>query len=161
MSKTRSVQDDKKSPPGSSFTSLPRQALIALTAGIACGVFFGEGAGRIRFVGDIYIRLLQMMVLPYIILSLIGGVGRLNAEQARKLIRYGILVLMSLWLVAGTIIVVMPFITHQDCQGIRELPGGQRRQHGSQKRSPFEQPNHIADRQTDRGGDGGTHHGLA
>jgi Na+/H+-dicarboxylate symporter len=30
--------------------------------------------------------LLQMMVLPYIIIALIGGIGKLTLEQAKQLI---------------------------------------------------------------------------
>ena len=44
---------------------------IGLFAGLALGLFIGEYAARLRVVGDIYVGLLQMTVLPYIVVSLI------------------------------------------------------------------------------------------
>jgi Na+/H+-dicarboxylate symporter len=63
-----------------------QQVLLALLLGIASGLFFGEWSTHIKFIGDIYIGLLQMMVLPYIIIALIGGIGKLTLEQAKQLI---------------------------------------------------------------------------
>jgi Na+/H+-dicarboxylate symporter len=70
---------------------MPQQVLIALLGGIATGIFFGEETTRIKFFGDIYIGLLQMMVLPYIIISLIGGIGKLTLAQAKQLAKYAII----------------------------------------------------------------------
>ena len=42
--------------------SMPQMVLIALAAGILTGIFFGEHATKIKFIGDIYIGLLQMMM---------------------------------------------------------------------------------------------------
>ena len=61
--------------------SLGQQVLVALLAGAGCGIFLGEYAEGIGVIGDVYIGLLQMMVLPYIVLSLISGVGRLSMYQ--------------------------------------------------------------------------------
>jgi Na+/H+-dicarboxylate symporter len=63
-----------------------QQVLLALLLGIASGLFFGVWSTHIQFIGDIYIGLLQMMVLPYIIIALIGGIGKLTLEQAKQLI---------------------------------------------------------------------------
>ncbi len=60
-----------------------QQVVIALLLGVTAGVFFGEMTKGIKVIGDIYIGLLQMMVLPYIIISLIGGIGKLTLEQAK------------------------------------------------------------------------------
>ena len=60
-----------------------QQVLLALVLGIACGLFLGEFSANIAIIGDIYVGLLQMMVLPYILLSLVSGVGRLSLGQAR------------------------------------------------------------------------------
>ncbi|SHE23750.1 cation:dicarboxylate symporter family transporter [methanotrophic endosymbiont of Bathymodiolus puteoserpentis (Logatchev)] len=51
--------------------------------------------------GDIYIGLLQMTVLPYIVFSLIGNIGRLSYFEASLLTRQGLLVLLVLWLIGG------------------------------------------------------------
>ena len=49
------------------------------------GLFFGEMTTGLKFIGDIYIGLLQMMLLFYIIIYLIGGIGKLTLELAKQL----------------------------------------------------------------------------
>jgi Na+/H+-dicarboxylate symporter len=88
--------------------SMPQMVLVGLVLGIACGLFFGEEAARIEFIGDMYIGLLQMMVLPYVILSLVSGIGKLTLSQAKQLTKYAILVLLALWGVIGSILVFLP-----------------------------------------------------
>ena len=39
----------------------------------------------LQIVADAYIKLLQMTVLPYVTVSIIGGLGALDAAQARAL----------------------------------------------------------------------------
>ena len=53
--------------------------------GIAVGIFFGEMVGWVKIVGDIFIKLLQITVIPYISFSLITGLGELNYEVVRRL----------------------------------------------------------------------------
>jgi Na+/H+-dicarboxylate symporter len=89
--------------------SMAQQVLVALLIGVAAGLFFGEWTTRIKFVGDIYVGLLQMMVLPYIIISLIGGIGKLTLEQAKQLAKYAVVVLLLMWAIIGFILVLLPF----------------------------------------------------
>ncbi len=88
--------------------SMGQQVMIALLLGVASGLFFGEWTTQIKVIGDIYIGLLQMMVLPYIIISLIGGIGKLTLEQAKQLAKYAIIVLLLMWAVIGTVLVLLP-----------------------------------------------------
>ncbi|MDJ0678414.1 MAG: cation:dicarboxylase symporter family transporter [Xenococcaceae cyanobacterium MO_167.B52] len=87
---------------------LAELTLSGLLAGIACGLFFGEEAARLKILGDIYIRLLQMTVLPYIIFSLIGNIGQLNVEQGKLLAKRAGTVLLILWGIGIVMIVTMP-----------------------------------------------------
>jgi hypothetical protein len=64
--------------------------------GILCGLFFGEMAAALNPVGRAYIRLLQMAIVPYIIVSLIAGLGRLTPQQASRIALWGGLVLLLL-----------------------------------------------------------------
>jgi len=64
---------------------LAAQSIVALLAGIAAGLFFGEGIAPLHPVGDAYIRLVQMTVLPYLMLTLIVSLGELQPAQARRL----------------------------------------------------------------------------
>ena len=88
--------------------TMSQWVLIALVGGIFCGLFFGESAGKVKFIGDIYVGLLQMMVLPYILLSLIGGIGRLTILQAKQLVKYSVLGLLVIWALMGVITVLLP-----------------------------------------------------
>ena len=65
--------------------TLSRKIVIGLTAGIACGLFFGEICGGLSIVGNAYIALMQMTVLPYIVLALIVNIGSLTLDTARHI----------------------------------------------------------------------------
>ena len=56
--------------------SLSARILIGHALGIAFGIFFGELVAPIGFVGDAFILLLQMTVLPYVAVSLIARAPR-------------------------------------------------------------------------------------
>ncbi len=77
--------------------SLSTQILIALAGGIATGIFFGEGADWLKGFGTAYVGLMQMTVLPYIIVALVGNIGRLSFAQGRALFAKGVLFLLLLW----------------------------------------------------------------
>lgn len=82
--------------------------LLALVVGVITGLFFGERAGWLGDVGQAVILLMQMTVLPYILVSLIGGIGRLQKSHAQLLfVRAGI-IMLSLWLLGMVIIFLMP-----------------------------------------------------
>ena len=65
--------------------TLAIQVLIGLALGVATGVFFGELAAPLGLLGQIFIGLLQMTVLPYILVSLSAGLGRLSYAEAKTL----------------------------------------------------------------------------
>src|SRR5262245_6156936 len=65
--------------------SLAAQVLIALALGAATGLFLGELAAPLGIVGEVFIGLLQMTVLPYILVSLSAGLGRLSYAEAKVL----------------------------------------------------------------------------
>ncbi len=83
------------------------KVVAGLVLGIVTGLFFGERVGFLSVGGDIYIKLLQMTVLPYILVSLIGGLGRLDASMARRIGSISGLLILFIW---GTTLVVMTFI---------------------------------------------------
>ncbi len=87
----------------------PFQRVIAsLLLGIFFGIFLGEPAGKLNIIGNIYIKLLQMTVIPYIMVSLIGGLGRLDLKMARLVgIRGGGLILF-LWVLTAVTLTFLP-----------------------------------------------------
>jgi Na+/H+-dicarboxylate symporter len=55
--------------------SLSTYILIGMFLGIVCGIFFGKKVAFLQVAGDAFIKLLQMTILPYILVSLISGLG--------------------------------------------------------------------------------------
>jgi Na+/H+-dicarboxylate symporter len=87
---------------------LSAQIIIGLAAGILVGLFFGEPAAALQPLADIYIRLMQMTVLPYLVLTLIVGLGQLDAAEAKRLAVRGGLLLVVFWVLALAVIGLMP-----------------------------------------------------
>jgi proton glutamate symport protein len=88
--------------------SLSAQVMWGLLLGIVVGIFFGEKAGILQVVGSAFILLLQMSVLPYIVVSLTAGLGRLTFSDARKLgLRAG-LILLIFWVIVLVMVMLMP-----------------------------------------------------
>lgn len=88
--------------------SLSSKVLLGLLAGIATGLFFGEDVAWLGILGDIFIGLLQMTVLPYIMFSLIVNIGRLSMETGKKIIRFGLVFLFLLLGIGLLYLVILP-----------------------------------------------------
>ena len=83
-----------------------RKNFCRLDPGIATGLFFGELVAGLKVIGDIFVKLLQITVLPYIIVSLIAGFGRMEMGQARRLAVRGSIVLVVIWVLAMAMIFI-------------------------------------------------------
>ena len=88
--------------------SLSTRIVSSLILGILVGLFVGESALSIQWIGEVWIRLMQMTVLPYVVVSLISGVGSLNKTLAKSLAVRGGLLLLLFWFVAAVTIFAMP-----------------------------------------------------
>jgi Na+/H+-dicarboxylate symporter len=88
--------------------SLSARILAGLALGVFVGLFFGESAGALQPVADIYIRLMQMTVLPYLVVTLILGLGQLSAAQARRLAARMAVLLAIFCALALAVIALMP-----------------------------------------------------
>lgn len=88
--------------------NLTTQILLGLFLGIFLGLFLGELATFLQPVGDAYVRLLQMSVLPYIAVSLIIGVGRLSYSEAKTLSLKFISFLFIIWLIGFIVLLSLP-----------------------------------------------------
>jgi len=79
-----------------------------VVAGICCGIFFGEYCSFLSIVGDGFIKLLQMTILPYIVVSLIAALGKLSMERVKlPAIKAGSLILLF-WLITFAVILLIP-----------------------------------------------------
>ncbi len=86
--------------PSRRLPSLSAQVFIALGLGILAGLFFGELIAPVQIIGQIFIGLLQMTVLPYILVSLIAGIGKLSYAEMRLLAIKGGRFVVLFWVVA-------------------------------------------------------------
>ena len=81
---------------------------MGLAAGIAVGVFLGDRATAFAWAADAFVKLLQMTVLPYVILSIVTSLGSLTYPAARTLgLRAGA-VLVGLWALALVFTFLIP-----------------------------------------------------
>ncbi len=92
----------KKTGPG--FTTL---IVIGILLGLACGLFFGEYTSWLKWVGDAFVGLLQMAVLPYVAISLVANVGRLSWTDGARLLRVSAAVLAILWVIGLATLMMM------------------------------------------------------
>ena len=83
---------------------------VGLFAGIFVGLFFGEDADVLRYGEQAFVLLLQMTVLPYIVVSLISGLGNLSAEKSKELAKGAGTVLLIIWVLALTVVLGSTFI---------------------------------------------------
>jgi Na+/H+-dicarboxylate symporter/ABC-type amino acid transport substrate-binding protein len=102
MDKSSDSMSPKKSRDGS------RWILWGLLLGLVCGLLFGEYCRPLLLIGEAYVKLLQMTVMPYITVSLILGIGSLTAAQAREMARKAGALLLVFWAIALVAVVVLP-----------------------------------------------------
>lgn len=88
--------------------NLSTSILIGLALGILCGIFFGQSCAWLGIIGRAYVGLLQMSILPYMMVSLIGGIGTLVATKAIRLALTAGLVLLGSWVLAFLCVFLAP-----------------------------------------------------
>jgi proton glutamate symport protein len=76
---------------------LPLWVLIGAALGILAGITFGERASVLKPLGDVYAMMLLSVVYPYILSSLIVGLGSLAVGRARRLLQASWRVYLFLW----------------------------------------------------------------
>ncbi len=76
---------------------LPVWILIGAAAGVAAGVVFGERAAILKPLGSAYAMMLQIAVYPYLLCSLLWGLGRLQPAMARRLLASSWAVYLLMW----------------------------------------------------------------
>ncbi len=86
------------------------QVVLGVVLGIFTGLFFGEAIAGIGVIGTAYVRLLQMTILPYIMVSLIHGFGGLTREQAVKVAPRLAMVMFVFWVVGLALVMAMPSV---------------------------------------------------
>ncbi len=88
--------------------SFTLQILFGLVTGVFTGLFLGDIAAPFSVGGEIFIALLQMTVLPYIVVSLIGNLGRISWKESRGLLLAAMSVLGFLLLLGVVVLITAP-----------------------------------------------------
>jgi len=79
-----------------------------MASGVLLGLFLGELCAPLKVVGDAFVGLLQMTVLPYLAISLIRSIGRLDVGKGKRLVLAAAVVLLGLWAIGLLVITLMP-----------------------------------------------------
>ncbi len=98
------VQDQQ---PPKKPINLTAWIFLAMAFGIASGLFIGEYAVNLKFIGDVYVGLMQMTVLPYVVFSLIGNIGRLSVREVGLLATSGLKIFLGLWATAAITVLLL------------------------------------------------------
>ena len=75
--------------------SFSTQVFLALCSGIFIGLFFGEKVAWLNMVGMAFIKLLQVAIIPYIVLSLVTGLGSLSYDQSKEIAKKFSIILLK------------------------------------------------------------------
>ncbi|MGE6539692.1 dicarboxylate/amino acid:cation symporter [Bacillus luti] len=90
---------------------LPVKILIGALIGIALGVVFGPKVAVLKPIGDIFIRLLQMIIVPLTFLSIVSGIAGLENPKMLRAIGGRIFIYYAVTAVLATSIgVVIAYI---------------------------------------------------
>ena len=88
--------------------SLSSQILIGMGLGLFAGIFFGEYCAFLQIIGDAFIKLLQVSILPYIIVSMILGIGGLTSDQAKLMAKKAGILLLLFWGISFLMVLLLP-----------------------------------------------------
>jgi len=73
------------------------QVVVAAVLGIFAGLFLGDYAVVFRPIGQVYIMLLEAAVYPYLVASLLHGLGSMAPDRAWRLFRNGWPCYLLIW----------------------------------------------------------------
>lgn len=86
---------------------LTKRIFIGMGSGVITGITLGEHTQTLKALGDIYIGLMQMTVLPYIVFSIIGNIGRLSTLEFKSLAKNSISIFALLWAVSSVTVLLV------------------------------------------------------
>jgi len=114
---------------GAWFSKLHWQVLIALIAGVVCGWLAPDTSRNIGFLGDLFLRLLKMIIIPLIFTSLVSGIASLGDVRAvgrvgiRTLVYYTLSTTLAIAVGLTLVNIIKPGV-HLDLAGSAGLPEG-------------------------------------
>ena len=111
------------------FFKLHWQVLIALIAGVGCGWLAPSASHDIGFLGNLFLRLLKMIIIPLIFTSLVSGIASLGDMRAvgrvgiRTVVYYTLSTTLAIAVGLALVNVIRPG-DHLDLAGTSVLPEG-------------------------------------
>jgi proton glutamate symport protein len=81
--------------------------LAGVAGGIFTGIFVGDYAALLKPVGEVYAMLLEVAVYPYLVCSLLHGLGRMSPSDAARLLRKGWVFYVALWVLVFAVLIVL------------------------------------------------------
>ncbi len=111
------------------FFKLHWQVLIALLAGVGFGWFAPVASQSIGFVGDLFLRLLKMIIIPLIFTSLVSGIASLGDMRSvgrvgvRTLVYYTLSTTLAITVGITLVNIIQPGV-HLDFASSEGLPEG-------------------------------------
>lgn len=101
--------------------ALWKKILSGAVVGIAIGVLFPGMAPKISFIGDIFINLLQMMLVPLVFFSLVGGFCKAdNIKQVKEVGSHIVVYYLATTVIAAIVGLIMALIL-QPGKGVTSL----------------------------------------
>jgi Na+/H+-dicarboxylate symporter/ABC-type amino acid transport substrate-binding protein len=86
------------------------QIFASIIAGIICGLFFGERAQILAPLGDIFIKLIQVTIIPSIVIFIITGIGSINQADAKEFLKKVALIMLLIWFLGLLVFFLMQFV---------------------------------------------------
>jgi len=96
--------------------SLPLQIFLGMALGILVGGIFGKDVQGLRMLGDIFLRLLQMLVVPFVFAVLLTGTASIGNPKdlgrvgAKVLLLYEVTSLIAIAVSLGVALAIQPGI---------------------------------------------------
>lgn len=95
---------------GSAYAArLPAWVLVGAVLGILVGIVFGEDAAVLEPIGMSYVLMMEIVVFPYIICTLLHGLGSLSPDTAWLLFRRGWMIYLAVWIITFAVIFLLSF----------------------------------------------------
>jgi Na+/H+-dicarboxylate symporter len=88
--------------------SLSNLVILGMVLGILAGLLLGDRCAKLAFIGDIYVTLLLMCVLPYVVITLIYSIGKLEMKEAKIITLKGGFITLTFWAIAIFFVLLMP-----------------------------------------------------
>ncbi|KZN34512.1 ABC transporter substrate-binding protein [Pseudoalteromonas luteoviolacea S2607] len=73
--------------------------LWALILGIATGLIFGERVAFLKPIGEGFVSLMQITIFPYIVVSLVVGLGKFSPDQVKTVLAKAAITMLALWII--------------------------------------------------------------